>query len=78
MKRIEASRAARSLVDRSHGAQRAHTGTHCPVTGWWEPIEPAPQLAYVWKGSTMPGRAGHAVEWRLVRADPGGRLFADQ
>lgn len=78
MKRMEASSAGGSIGKRNYVPVRATTGTHCPFTGWWEWDKSAPvTVLYVWKGSIMPGLAGHGVEWHLAKADPAGQLAAD-
>lgn len=39
------------------------TGEHCPVTGWWAPLEDESHPQFVTEGSLMPSVNGMSGTW---------------
>lgn len=50
------------------GTMAYRTGDHCPVSGWWVPLDREAVAQFVSEGSIMPGESGMAVVWTLVKA----------
>lgn len=51
---------------RTSGADRPHmprTGEHCPVSGWWAPLEDESHQQFVTEGSIMPSVNGMPGTW---------------
>lgn len=67
------------LVGRKAQAFRAtltaETGSHCPRSGWWIPVDESLGARYMAKGNIMPPSGGGITEWRLAvnQGDPGQR-----
>ena len=67
MKRIGASK-----IHNTDIRMEASTGGRCPESGWWIPLGSPEGRTYVWKGLSMPERAGRHVEWLLTLANTAG------
>jgi hypothetical protein len=52
-------------------AKTAKTGEHCPMTGWWVPVNRNGDKRFAPEGSIMPADQGESVIWALVASEAG-------
>ncbi len=65
MKKRTLTMSAHSVVSSPTNA-RPRTGEHCPVNGWWAPLNRRSPAHFLTEGSIMPADGGTAVVWTLV------------
>lgn len=52
------------------GSPGSRTGEHCPVDGWWAPLNDETAAHFIVEGSVMPSVGGNPTIWKLVRHLP--------